>query len=363
MPRAHGAVAVAVGVVVVHGVLAAPDEQGVEDGEQRLAGLGQVVLEAIGTGLVLPALDHAGLDEHLEPGGDPVPRGAGAGHDLGEPVGAQGQLPDHEQGPALADDLERGRDRTGSSGEVGEAGRRGRGHRAAPVAFGGGGAAMFAGVSSKVKLTDPESSPRREHPLVLVALGTALVLVTYVTPVATVPQTTADLGCRLGCPCLDPELDERRARRRPARLRCARGRPRPSPGLRLGPHPDGPGLAGLRGGADQRRPRRRAGGRGARWSGDPRLRARDPGPHLLRAGAHGRTPPGSGAPAWAWASRPGAVLAAGLDIGTGWRETYVVVGVVALALVVPTAAWRAGVRRRAPAPDRRSGSAHAGVLR
>ena len=32
----------------------------------------------------------------------------------------------------------------------------------------------------------------------------------------------------------------------------------------------------------------------------------------------------------------GAVLAAGLDIGTGWRETYVVVGVVALALVVPT---------------------------
>ena len=35
----------------------------------------------------------------------------------------------------------------------------------------------------------------------------------------------------------------------------------------------------------------------------------------------------------------GALLAAGLDIGTGWRETYVVVGLVALALVLPSSRW------------------------
>ncbi|HRK47476.1 MAG TPA: MFS transporter, partial [Nocardioides sp.] len=32
------------------------------------------------------------------------------------------------------------------------------------------------------------------RPLVPVALGTALVLVTYVTPIATIPATAADLG-------------------------------------------------------------------------------------------------------------------------------------------------------------------------
>ena len=32
------------------------------------------------------------------------------------------------------------------------------------------------------------------RPLLLVGLGTALVLVTYVTPMATVPRTVADLG-------------------------------------------------------------------------------------------------------------------------------------------------------------------------
>ncbi len=36
----------------------------------------------------------------------------------------------------------------------------------------------------------------------------------------------------------------------------------------------------------------------------------------------------------------GALLAAGLGpIGTGWRETYVVVGLVALALVLPSTRW------------------------
>ncbi len=53
-------------------------------------------------------------------------------------------------------------------------------------------------MSSKVKLTPSESSvsslpTHRLRPTTLVALGTALVLVTYVTPMATVPQTVVDL--------------------------------------------------------------------------------------------------------------------------------------------------------------------------
>jgi MFS family permease len=56
-------------------------------------------------------------------------------------------------------------------------------------------------VSSKVKLTrEAVASDRgtRRHPLTLVSLGTALVLVTYVTPMATVPQTALDLGAGSG---------------------------------------------------------------------------------------------------------------------------------------------------------------------
>ena len=38
------------------------------------------------------------------------------------------------------------------------------------------------------------SATPRERPIALVALGTALVLVTYVTPMATVPQTARRPG-------------------------------------------------------------------------------------------------------------------------------------------------------------------------
>ncbi|WP_369759027.1 MFS transporter [Marmoricola sp. URHB0036] len=44
----------------------------------------------------------------------------------------------------------------------------------------------------------------------------------------------------------------------------------------------------------------------------------------------------------------GALLAAGLDVGTGWRETYVVVGLVALALVLPSGRWLPDSRAEHP---------------
>ncbi|WP_155918168.1 hypothetical protein [Marmoricola sp. URHB0036] len=47
-------------------------------------------------------------------------------------------------------------------------------------------------MSLKVKPTPRDGVTH--HPLTLVSLGTALVLVTYVTPMATVPQTALDLG-------------------------------------------------------------------------------------------------------------------------------------------------------------------------
>jgi MFS family permease len=47
-------------------------------------------------------------------------------------------------------------------------------------------------VSSEIKLTPPDADT--STPLLPVVLGTALVLVTYVTPIATVPATAADLG-------------------------------------------------------------------------------------------------------------------------------------------------------------------------
>jgi MFS family permease len=46
-------------------------------------------------------------------------------------------------------------------------------------------------VSLEIK---PSRTVATSHPLVPVALGTALVLVTYVTPIATIPATAADLG-------------------------------------------------------------------------------------------------------------------------------------------------------------------------
>ncbi len=54
--------------------------------------------------------------------------------------------------------------------------------------------ASVARVSLEIKPSVRESRVDTSRPLVPVALGTALVLVTYVTPIATIPATAADLG-------------------------------------------------------------------------------------------------------------------------------------------------------------------------
>jgi predicted MFS family arabinose efflux permease len=65
------------------------------------------------------------------------------------------------------------------------------------------------------------------------------------------------------------------------------------------------------------------------------VRAGDPRPRCPYAGGAGH-----GSAIWGASVglgiTAGVLLAASLDIGTGWRETYVVVGVLALALVVPS---------------------------
>ena len=54
-------------------------------------------------------------------------------------------------------------------------------------------------MSLKVKLTPRDAAQSAlDRPLTLVSLGTALVLVTYVTPMATIPQTALDLGAGSG---------------------------------------------------------------------------------------------------------------------------------------------------------------------
>jgi MFS family permease len=170
---------------------------------------------------------------------------------------------------------------------------------------------------------------------VLVALGTALVLVTYVTPVATVPQTTADLGSGSGARAwilssmsvglaagllASGALGDARGRRRVyvwglalmgvGSLVCAAA---PTSAVLVAARV----AEGLGGAA------------------------------ILACGlailAHTFAEPAARAHATGiWGASvglgitAGAVLAAGLDVGTGWRETYAVVGVVVLALVLPT---------------------------
>ena len=163
--------------------------------------------------------------------GAPVPR-----DDVGEPVGAEGRARARRAGPSA-------RPTSSSDAAIGQ-GRPGRSASetvaARPVVrrcVRWRHAARFAGVSSKVKPTPGRVDTRRRRPARAARCswsrsGTALVLVTYVTPMATVPQTVADLGGGLGGARLDPQLDERRPRRRPAGLRRPRRRPGPSPRLR-----------------------------------------------------------------------------------------------------------------------------------
>src|SRR5262245_30850466 len=92
-------------------VAVAPLAERGDDRVQVRARLGQVVLEARRVLLVLPPLEDALLDQLLDARGEDVARGAGLALDLVEPVRAEEGLADHEQRPAIADDVQRSCDR------------------------------------------------------------------------------------------------------------------------------------------------------------------------------------------------------------------------------------------------------------
>jgi hypothetical protein len=77
------------------------------DHHQQLAAFGgQVVLEPWWAVLVGRALQHPVVDEAVQPVAEHVAGHAQAVDEFLEAVGAQEGVPEHEQGPALADDLE-----------------------------------------------------------------------------------------------------------------------------------------------------------------------------------------------------------------------------------------------------------------
>ena len=184
-------------------------------------------------------------------------------------------------------------------------------------------------VSLNVKPTTSTSS------LVLVSLGTALVLITYVTPMATVPATAADLGAGpatrawilssmsvglaaslLAAGVLGDTYGRRRvytaglAAIGAGALLCGAAQ---EPWLFL----VGRLVEGVGGGAVL------ACGLAVLAHEHP------PGPARLHATSVWGASVGLGITA-------GAVLAAALEVGSGWREAYVVTGVAALVLLVPS---------------------------
>ena len=92
-------------------VAVAPLQQGHEDGPQVGALLGQAVLAAQRALLVRPLHQDALLDEALEPGLQHVAGDAQVALQVVEAPDAQEDVPDDEQGPALAHHLERRRHR------------------------------------------------------------------------------------------------------------------------------------------------------------------------------------------------------------------------------------------------------------
>src|SRR6476659_2508519 len=87
----------------------APGAQGREHRDELLPGLGEVVLVALRRLAVALAAEHTGLDQELQPGREPIARGAGALLDAGEPVRAEVHLAHHQQRPPVAHQLQRGR--------------------------------------------------------------------------------------------------------------------------------------------------------------------------------------------------------------------------------------------------------------
>lgn len=207
----------------------------------------------------------------------------------------------------------------------------------------------------KVKLTTQEASTSTStgRPLSLVALGTALVLVTYVTPVATLPQTVADLGSGAGARAwilssmsvglaagllASGALGDAFGRRRAyvtglalMALGSLGSAAAPSSGVLVTARV----LEGL-------------GGAAVLACGLAILA------HLFHEPAARAHATGIWGASVGLGITVGAVLAAALDIGTGWRETYLVVGVVALALLIPSLRWlpesRAVTPRRLDVP-------------
>jgi MFS family permease len=188
-------------------------------------------------------------------------------------------------------------------------------------------------MSLNVKLKAPEITTSR--PLVPVALGTALVLVTYVTPMATIPSTASDLGAGpvgrawilssmsvgLAAALLaSGVLGDKFGRRRvyavglfalaAGALACAVAQ---EPVLFIAA-----------------RVVEGAGGAAVLACGLAVLaHTYPPGPARVHATSVWGASVGVGIAA-------GAVLAAALDVGSGWRETYAATGLLGLLLLLPT---------------------------
>lgn len=181
----------------------------------------------------------------------------------------------------------------------------------------------------------PSSSTDTSRPLLPVALGTALVLVTYVTPMATIPATAADLGAGpaarawilssmslglaaalLASGVLGDILGRRRvyvagsiAMALAAAVCAVAQEPIVFVAARV--------LEGI-------------GGAAVLASGLAVLAHRyPPGQQRIHATSVWAASVGLGIAA-------GAVLAASLDIGSGWREAYAVTAFLGLALVLPS---------------------------
>ena len=194
------------------------------------------------------------------------------------------------------------------------------------------------------------NQPRPPSSLLPCRLGTALVLVTYVTPMATIPATAADLGAGpvarawilssmsvglaaalLAAGVLGDAYGRRRV--------YAAGLGAIGRGALLCAVAQEP-MALHRGAASSR-----ASGGAAVLACGLAVLAHDfaPGPARVHATSMWGASVGLGITA-------GAVLAAALDVGSGWREAYVVIGVVALVLLVPS--LRGSGSRRPPQPRR-----------
>jgi MFS family permease len=190
-------------------------------------------------------------------------------------------------------------------------------------------------MSLNVKLTTEDTTRHPSGLLRLVALGTALVLATYVTPMATLPATAADLGAGsvarawilssmsvglAGALLATGVLGDTFGRRRVyvaglgalalGALLCALAQ---EPLLFVAARV----LQGVGGAAIL------ACGLALLADGSA------PGPARVHATSVWGASVGLGIAA-------GAVLAAALDVGTGWRETYGVVALLALALLMPS---------------------------